>query len=150
MRALGINIVKDEIWFCALEGSKHAPIYFSHERSRFDSTSTKTLMANSFKQIFSEEMNRFSPDVVGYRVSLDAKRLDQIGYLLFPYGILNLIAFEKGVESRAFVTNSFSKKALNFDGCKFEACDQLISNRPNRWGRNDKLAALSAWMCLDE
>jgi hypothetical protein len=86
---------------------------------------------------------------MAYRVSLDANSADQVAYLTFPFGILNLVAHDLSLPISEYVSQSFSKKALGFTGNKFEACDEMIAGSPDKWGDPEKLAALAAWMALD-
>lgn len=149
MQATGFNIKKGEIWYCTLEGTRGAPVYRKHDKHRFDAGQPRTDLANYFKQTFSEMIDGATGGRLAYRLSLDAKKADQVAYLTFPFGILNLIAHERGLEIREYVAQSFSAKALGFAGDKFEACDTVIANRPSRWDKDAKFAALSAWMALD-
>lgn len=150
MKALGFNIKKGELWFCLLEGDRAAPAFLAQDRHRFDAEQPRTGLAHFFKQTFGEVIDHTKPDRLAYRVSLDANGADQVAYLCYPFGILNLIAHERGTPIREFVTQSFSKKALGFAGDKLDACDARISNPPPKWGRDGKLAALAAWMALDD
>lgn len=150
MSVIGFNIKKGELWYCILDGKRSAPSYVRHDRHRFDATQSRGSMAHFFKQTFNEIIDRAHPNALAYRVSLDANSADQVAYLCFPFGILNLIAHERGTPISEFVTQSFSKKALGFVGDKFDACDACIANPPAKWDRDAKLAALSAWMSLDD
>lgn len=106
---------------------------------------------NLFKQTFSEILAKKSYQRIGYRLSLEAKSADQISYLAFSLGILNLVAYERGLPTFEFVSQSFTKRALGHaDGDKFAACDARIEGRPEKWSNPEKLAALSAWMTLAE
>ncbi|MDF2813668.1 MAG: hypothetical protein K0S56_4699 [Microvirga sp.] len=149
MKALGFNIKKGELWFCQLEGDRAAPTFLSHDRHRFDAEQPRAALAHFFKQTFGEVIDHTRPNRLAYRLSLDASGTDQIAYLCYPFGILNLIAHERGTPIFEFVTQSFSKKALGFSGDKLDACDARIANAPEKWGRDVKLAALAAWMALD-
>jgi hypothetical protein len=44
---------------------------------------------------------------------------------------------------------AFTKSALGYQGDKFAACDERITNRPSKWANPEKLAALAAWLALD-
>jgi Holliday junction resolvasome RuvABC endonuclease subunit len=147
--ALGFNIKKGELWHCVLSGTRREPVYVSHNRDRFDPDQPRTALANYFKQTFGEVISRTTPDRLAYRVSLDANSADQVAYLTFPFGILNLVAHDLSLPISEYVSQSFSKKALGFAGNKFEACDEMIAGSPDKWGDPEKLAALAAWMALD-
>jgi Holliday junction resolvasome RuvABC endonuclease subunit len=150
MSALGFNIKKGELWFCVLTGSRSKPVYVQHDRHRFDATQSRSSLAHFFKQTFNEIVDRTNPSKMAYRLSLDANSADQVAYLCFPFGILNLIAHERGNKIAEFTSQSFTKKALDFPGDKLDACDARIANPPGKWDRDAKLAAMAAWMTLDE
>lgn len=126
------------------------PTYVAHGRQRFNPDQSRPDLANFCKQAFGELIDRFPSFKIGYRLTLNAKSADQVAYLCFPFGILNLIAHERGLRLREYTTPSFSKKALGYTGDKLNACDTDISGRPAKWDRDAKLAALSAWMVLGD
>jgi hypothetical protein len=146
--AIGFNISKGTIWSCVLKGTRAAPEVQDSGRQRFNPDQPRPELANYFKQTFGEIIDQVRIPRLAYRLTLNATRADQIGYLCFPFGILNLIAHERGLTIDQFTTASFSKKALGFSGDKFDACE-TIKGRPEKWDRDAKLAALSAWMVLD-
>lgn len=150
MAGLGFNISKGAIWYCALQGSVGAPIYVEHGRQRFNPDQSRPHLVNFCKQTFGELIDRFPSFNIAYRLTLNAKSADQVAYLCFPFGILNLVAHERGISVREYTTPSFSKKALGYIGDKLDACDTHIVGRPEKWDRDEKLAALSAWMVLGD
>jgi hypothetical protein len=149
LSSLGLNISKGIIWFCALDGPRSGPVHLESGRQRFNPNQSRPDLANYCKQAFGELIDRFPSSRLAYRLTLNAKSADQVAYLCFPFGILNLVAHERGLAIREFTTPSFTKKALGFVGDKFDACDSMITSRPEKWDRDAKLAALSAWMTLD-
>jgi hypothetical protein len=149
LAALGLNISKGSIWYSVLDGSRSTPTYVDGGRYRFNPDQGRPDLANYFKQTFAEMVDRYPSSKVAYRLTLSAKSADQVAYLCFPFGILNLVAHERGLAIRELTTPSFTKKALGMAGDKFELCDSAISGRPEKWDRDAKLSALSAWMMLD-
>lgn len=149
MRVLGFNLQKGELHFCLLNGNRKEPRYLAHDRHRFNPDQPKPELANFFKLTFNELIDAHQADIVAYRLSMDAKRADQLAYLVFPFGILNLIAHERGISTAQSILQSYTKKALGFAGDKFDACDTLIANAPSPWGNPSKLAALSAWVAME-
>jgi len=141
--------VKGAVWHCVLEGTRSAPTYVSHSKDRFDADKPRKELANHFKQTFGETISQTRPDRLAYRLSLDANSADQIAYLSFSFGILNLLAHDLDLPIREFCSQAFTKSALSYQGDKFDACDERITNRPPKWGNPEKLAALAAWLTLD-
>lgn len=150
MTALGFNLLKGELHLCALRGTRAAPCYVGHDRHRFDPGQPRPELARFFKLTFGEVIRSFEPDRLAYRLTLNAKSADQVAYLCFPFGILNLIGSEKQIPTSEFTTPSFSKKALKYAAAdKLAACDAMISGFPPGLKEPAKLAALAAWMSLD-
>lgn len=148
MSVLGFNLQKGELHFCLLDGRRTAPRYLLHDRHRFNPDQSKPELANFFKQTFNELFEAHQPGAFAYRLTMDAKKADQLAYLVFPFGILNLIAYERGIESTQSTLHTFTKKALGYQGDKFSACDAKIADCPASWTNPAKLAALSAWISL--
>lgn len=150
MTSLGFNIQKGEVWYCEMTGTRASPVFVAVDRLRFQPAASRPELMNLFKQTFSEILAKKPCGRIGYRLSLDAKKADQLSYLVFPFGVLNLLAYERGLETSEFTSQSFSKRALAYaDGDKFAACDARIEGRPEKWSNSERLAALSAWMTLD-
>lgn len=151
LNSLGFNIQKGDIWYCELTGTRSAPRFVGSDRHRFQPGGTRAELMNTFKQSFSEILARKTTQRIGYRLSLDARSADQLAYLAFSFGILNLVAYEREIPTLEFTSQSFTKRALGYStGDKFTACDDRIMGRPTKWSNPEKLAALSAWMALNE
>jgi hypothetical protein len=148
MAILGFNLQKGELHFCLMEGTRESPRYLIHDRHRFEVDQPKPEMANFFKQTFNELIEARQPQGLAYRLSMDGKKADQIAYLTFPFGILALVAHERGLPVDQSTNHTFTKKALAHPGDKFEACDERIADCPANWPNSAKLAALAAWMSL--
>lgn len=148
MPCIGFNINKGELHYCVLQGTKSTPAFIDLGVHKFNPNQTRTELSNFFKQTFKEIIDKYKPSIISYRLSLEAKSSEQLSYLVFPYGILNLIAHESGLQIHEYVLQSFTKRALGFDGDKFEACNSKISNFPTSAKKEDRVAALSAWMTL--
>ncbi|MCO6388974.1 hypothetical protein [Aliihoeflea sp. 40Bstr573] len=141
MAILGFNLQKGELHFCMMNGTRANPRYVAHDRHRFDVDQTKPEMANFFKQTFNELIEAQKPRGLAYRLSMDGKKADQIAYLTFPFGILSLVAYERGLTADQSTIHTFTKKALAHPGDKFTACDDRIANRPTAWPNASKLGS---------
>jgi hypothetical protein len=148
MPCLGFNILKGELYYCLLNGSKPFPNHVDSGVHLFDPNQPKPDLANFFKQTFREIAERSRPTKLAYRLSLDTAKADQFAYLAFPFGILNLLAHEKGLPIAEFTMQAFTKRALGYNGDKFDACEGKISSFPSDAKKGAKVAALAAWMAL--
>lgn len=148
LTVLGFNLRKGELHHSALGGSRSKPVYVRHGRDPFDPGQSRPALSHFFRQTFGEVIGANNPDRLAYRLSIEAASADQMAYLIFPFGVLNLLAFEKGLPSHEFTSRSFTPKALGYKGDKLVACDELIGGRPDSWPEGAKYAALAAWMVL--
>ncbi|MEJ1161355.1 hypothetical protein [Prosthecomicrobium sp. N25] len=115
---------------------------------RFVPAQPRTALANFFKQTFREVIDHVRPTRLAYRLSLDPKKAEQFAYLAFPFGILNLIAYEAELPIDEYMLQSFTKRALDFPGDKHAACDAKIAGFPGSAKKETRSAALAAWMAL--
>jgi hypothetical protein len=153
MKSLGINLMKGIVHHAVLEGTADGPVYVAHDRSRFDADQVRSDQAHFFRNLFNELVTRHAPSFIGYRVSLDANKADQVAYLHFPYGVLNLVAFDQHILAEGITSSAFTAKRLKqapapgakFD--KFAAC-KAIAGCPSGWNNDAKVAALTAWVFL--
>lgn len=148
MPRVGFNILKGELHYCVLAGSKDSPTFVDMGVHRFDPRQPRPDLANFFKQTFREIIDHSQPAKLAYRLSIEAKKADQFAYLAFPFGVLNLLAHERALPINEFVMQSFSKRALGFTGDKFDACGSMITGFPADAKKDSKTAALAAWMAL--
>lgn len=117
MRCLGIAIKKNEIIYAVIDGytMDDAIIYTTGKQNY--RTESDTLMMD-FSNIFLELITKYTPDRVAYKLYLDAN-MQQIPYMHYSLGILNLVCLQKGVEvserSSQWITAGKRKKIVNFD-----------------------------------
>lgn len=141
MRCLGIAIKKNEIWYSVVEGSNMevADIVCTGKQIfRWDSP--KLIM--DFNNIFVELITKYQPDKVVYKLSLDVT-MQQIPYMHYSLGVLNLICMQKGVfireRSSRWITANKKAKIINFS-----------NHFVDKNYKNEKLAAaLMAWYELE-
>lgn len=112
MPCLGFNILKGELFYCLLDGTKPSPSHVDSGVHRFDPSQPKPDLANFFKQTFREVVERARPTKLAYRLSLETAKADQFAYLAFPFGVLNLLAHENGLPIAEFTMQAFTKRAL--------------------------------------
>lgn len=152
MKVIGFEIKKGELRFSVLEGAVDAPVWVTHGRRVFNAESPRTDLMSWFKQNFLEIVTACSPEKISYRVSLNAKTVAQNAYLLFPWGILNLIAFEKSIPICEFNKMTFTAKRFGLPkGVKpDEQLDVLFGARPPHWDDAQKISVLAAWAGLSD
>lgn len=142
MKCLGIAIKKNEVWFSLVEGSsKELANIVCVNKQAFKADSQKLML--DFHNIFFELISKYNPDRVAYKVSLDTNK-QQIPYMHYSLGILNLICLQKGISTteRTNMWITAGKKAkINLFNEHFKEANY----------KNEALAAsLIAWYELGE
>lgn len=150
MKVLGFELKKGELRFSLVTGSFENAKWDSQGRRIFNPELPRVDLMCWFKQNFNEIINDCSPDRVAYRVSLNAKSVSQVSYLLFPWGVLNLVAFERGIPTREFNKMSFTAKKFGLPkGVKPEdQVDDKFGVHLPHWDASQKISILTAWAGL--
>lgn len=118
MRILGISLRKNELYYAVIEGAKKSESNLIELRKTNirDTESTPELM-NWFDSNFRELIEKFKPDHVTYKLHLNTNK-DQMAYLQFPMGVLNLICCTEKIEitarSTSYITNERKRIAQNY------------------------------------
>lgn len=151
MKTLGFELKKGELRFSVLSGTLALPQYISHGRRVFHPDASRPDLMSWFKKNFVEIINDCGPDRVAYRVSLNANSVAQVSYLLFPWGVLNLVLFERGIPASEFNKMSFTPKRFGFPkGVKPEdQVDVSFGVKAPHWDGPQKISILAAWAALD-
>lgn len=142
MRCLGIAIKKNEIYYAVVEGEsmETAFIYdIGKQNYRFNSPE---LMLD-FQNIFVELLTKYAPQRVAYKLYLDS-HLDQISYMLYSLGILELTCSQRGIKTRARSNRwiTASKKI------KIKRLGEYFCNQ--KFNSDEAAATLVAWYEVGE
>lgn len=150
MKSIGFELKKGELRFSVLEGAFAAPQWVVHDRRVFNPDLDRASLMSWFKQNFMETLDKAAPQRVAYRVSLNANKVAQIGYLLLPWGVLNLIAFEKGLQTFEYNKMTFTAKRFGLPkGTNPEDhLDNLFGPKSPHWDSSQKVSVLAAWAAL--
>lgn len=152
MISMGLNLSKGFLHFTVLEGSKASPIFHDKGRLAYNFDQPATVMADWFDKNFRELLNKYNPDKIGYRVSNSTNKDVQLLYLIFPWGVLNLISSSLGIETVFLTTNKFTHRKFGvqkpFNRMTF--IDQKVGAHPPNWNDAQRLSALASLACLDD
>lgn len=144
MKILGIAIKKNEIWYSIVSGIKmEDAIVIETGKQFFKADSTIQSLMMEFSNIYAELIVKFKPDRIAYKLYLDANK-NQIPYMHYSLGVLNLVSMQSGVETTERTGNwiAAGKKAKII---KFN--DYFKEHNY----KNEELAAtLIAWYELEE
>ncbi len=150
MKVLGFDLLKGQIRYSVLEGTKDNPTLVDKNRHKVIVSSSIPDLMDWFETTFESLINRLEPDRLAYRLALEPRRA-QISYLTFPYAILNLIAYRKGLSIAEYTSGNFvaSKFGLDKKIDMYEYCDEIFGTNPPYWDKNQKYSIIAAWLELD-
>ena len=149
MKVLGIALAKNQLRLSLLNGTRKDPVLVCKERiNTIDPLDIPPLM-DWYETNFDDLINRHAPDKIAYKLSLEQKK-DQLGYLAFPLGILNLIAKKKGVPIVQYSSRGIgpAKLGLPKETNIYQACDEKFGTNPPHWDNSQKDSVLVAWFEL--
>jgi hypothetical protein len=150
MASLGFDLAKNEIRWCVVDGSREAPTYVEHGVENYAVRDYRGELLEKSAALFMPLLKRFSPERVGYRLSLDASSSDQIAYLHFPYAMLISQCQALGLSVIEFNSRSFTAKLLGYDKSlkREDGCDAKLGTHPPNWAKV-RSAAMAAWGTRD-
>ena len=149
MAVLGINLEKNGFRFAILEGTKKAPNLIHAEKINTPNFSSIPQQMNWYETTFQNILTKFSPSIIGIKVSLDAKK-DSIAPWYYPLGLLHNQAFQHGILTTEYVALNFTASKFDLDKTVdiYEHIDSIFGVFTPKWDKNQKYAVLSAWMKL--
>lgn len=149
MKILGIHLLKGELRYTILKGTKQKPILIDKNRLSTISTSNIPELMDWFETNFNQLIAKLGPEKIAYRLTLNPKK-DQLFSTEFPYGILNLICYKQNIPIDFYVPQSFKPSKLNQpkDIDIYSYCDQIFGQHPPYWDKNQKNSLLVAWFEL--
>lgn len=149
MKILGIHLLKGQIRYTLLSGTKEEPILIEKEKVPVISTPDIPELMNWFDSNFREIIEDTKPNRIAYRITLNPKK-EQLFNLEFPFGILNLICYQKNIEINSYVSQNYTGKRLgkSRDTDLYELCDTEFGINPPHWDKNQKNSLLIAWFEL--
>ncbi len=142
MRCLGIAIKKNEIWYSVVDGEQmESALIYETGKQNYRAESLSLMM--DFSNIFIELITKYRPNRVAYKLYLDTN-IQQIPYMHYSLGVLNLVCLQNGIEARArssmWITAGKKAKIIRFE--KYFAQKKFT---------NEEMAAtLVAWFELEE
>lgn len=141
MKCLGIAIKKNEVWYSVVDGVQmNTAIIIDTGKQNYRAESQSLMM--DFSNIFIELITKYKPDRVAYKLYLDAK-MQQIPYMHFSLGVLDLICLQNGIQARArsskWITAGKRAKIIQFE--------QYFADK--KFTNEEMAATLIAWFELE-
>ena len=149
MKVLGICLHKGFVRTCVLEGTNGNPKLIEKEKIPVMDTTDAPELMNWFDSNFREMIDRYNPDKIAFKLFLEPKKA-QLFYMQFPYGVLNLICHERGIEAVDYVKQNFKATKFGYDKSikAYDLCDDIFGKNPPYWDSYQKDALLAAWLTL--
>ncbi|VDN46707.1 conserved protein of unknown function [Petrocella atlantisensis] len=149
MKVLGVHLTKNDFRYAVMEGSKTNPSLIKKDKVITIKNASVPELMNWYDDNFKRLIERHNPDKISYRLTLNPNK-EQLFNLEFPYGLLNLIAYEKEIDIREFTSQSYtpSKLDLNKGSDLYEYCDTVLGDNKPYWDKTTKYAVLAAWFEL--
>jgi hypothetical protein len=149
VKVLGIHLAKGQLRYTLLDGTKKAPILVEKDRLvTTDPANVPQLMA-WYNSQFQQLLDRLTPDKIAYRVALSPMK-EQLFTSEFPFGLLNLCAYQRDMPIIPYTPQSFvaSKLGLPKGTDLSAACDDALGVHPPYWDTHQKYSVLVAWFEL--
>jgi hypothetical protein len=149
MVTLGINLEKNSFRYTVLSGTRKSPKLKIKEKVTITAASSISQLMDWYETTFKLIIDKNSPDKIGAKLSLEGKR-NQIAYWYYPYGILHMICYKKGLQIEEFTVRNFTPSKFNLPKTTdlYDYIDKNIGEFPPYWDRNQKYSVLSAWMVM--
>lgn len=149
MKVLGIHILKGQLRFSVLEGTKKNPTLVAKGKMITADPEDAPALMDWYDSQFRQLISSHSPDRLSYRLTLTPNK-DQLISSEFPLGILNLIAHQKSLPISNYTAKSFtpSRLGLGKGDDIYAHCDATFGKHPPYWDKNQKHSILAAWFEL--
>ena len=149
MAVLGINLEKNGLRYCVLDGDRDNPNLIHYEKVQTNNFPNAQQLMNWYETTFQNLITRFAPESIGIKVSLNAKKAE-IAPWYYPLGILHNIAYQNRIGTFEFVSGNFTASKFDMDKSIniYEHIDQRFGIFQPKWDKNQKYALLSAWMIM--
>lgn len=149
MRILGIHIATGQLRYSVLEGSKVSPVLLGKDKLLSPDPRNAPYLMDWYETQFNLIINQYAPDGIAFRLTLAPKK-DQLTTSIFPMGILNLLAYQRGMPITSYVSGNYvaSRLGLPHGTDLYAHCDAIFGQNPPYWDKNQKHSVLAAWFQL--
>ena len=151
MENIGFNFTTNDFRFAVLKGDKNNPILIDKNKIIYPQSMNIIQLTGWFETQINLLLDKYSPDNVGYKLSLSLTAVRQIQNSIFPLGILNLSCNNRGINITHFTSQGINatKLGLTKKDNVYDYVDKVIGIHKPYWDKATKDALLTAWYLLD-
>lgn len=151
MTVLGVHALTGQLRFGVLSGTRASPVLEDKGRLVTPSESDVPALMDWYDTQFRKLVLDHAPDKIAYRLTLEPKK-KQLITSIFPFGLLNLIAFQQSLPVNEYTPRSFaaSKLGLPKGTDLYDHCENTFGSHPPYWDKNQMNAILTAWFELEK
>lgn len=151
MSVLAFNLQKNQIRYAVLEGSKSNPTYITGDRLTNNNYRDTAELMDWCRSTFLALIDRHTPSLVSYRLFWKTNNMEQAKNFHYPYGVLNLICFEKNITVSELSSQKIKNpKTLGLpkDTDLYQLCDERFPSASPK-DKPQKDTILTAWFSLE-
>jgi hypothetical protein len=129
-----------------VEGTRQNPTYVGHGRLVTPDPTEVPALMDWYESKFVRLIEDHTPEKIAYRLTLVPSK-EQLFYAEFPFGVLNLVAYRRGIPVACLTPQSFTASRLGRPkGTDIKAeCDGVFGRPSPHWDDNQRYAVLMAW-----
>lgn len=155
MPILGLSLLKDEFYYVVMKGTIEKPELLEKTKEATISSSDVSAFLNWYQSKFISLIETIKPTKICCYLGLinsfsRSLTKETVITKAYPYGVLNLLAFDKQITIINLESRNITNKQLKLDKSvnKYDYCDVLFNKRPPYWNDSMKAVILSTWSCL--
>ena len=151
MKNIGFNFTTNDFRYGVIEGHKNTPVFIEKNKVIYPQSMSTVQLAGWFETQINLLLDKFTPDRVGYKLSLSLNAVRQIQNSIFPLGILSLSCNKRGINITHFTSQGINatKFGLTKRDNVYQYVDNKIGEHKPYWDKPTKDAVLTAWLLLD-
>jgi Holliday junction resolvasome RuvABC endonuclease subunit len=150
-KIIGFNFTKNDFRYCIINGTKPIPTIIDKGKIVYPNSMDTPDLMEWFETQLSLIIDKYKPNQISHKISLNLPTLEQIKSSCYPQAILNLLSKKKNIP-----INNYSSQAINqptkFGQTKktdlYAHMDTIIGTHPPHWDKATKDAVLVAWLNL--
>ena len=150
MAVFGVHIATNLFHYTVLDGTKTTPILIAKDRLTTPVADNVPALMDWYETQFDLVLDRYTPERIAYRLTLNLQKKRQLFCASFPLGVLNLLAHKRNLPIEEYVATSYvvSRLGLSKGSDLYAHCNTQFGILSPPWDNNQKHSVLAAWFAL--